>query len=170
MFFFFLGLIPVCVMRQKARKDWDALFIIWKNGQAKFMWLLLKHFAHINVKPSSLLRAHFWLFIFFIVILWFIIIFKLPEKFIVKRQAIEPVVTSASGPLVTKGTDVSWGLEGARFQFKLFHFSNHSEIWQAILQQRCRDACQIAERYGHNNVQSRRFGASWDLLVRRLIA
>ena len=28
-------------------------------------------------------------------------------------------------------------------------FSNRSEIWQAPRQQRCRDACQISERYDH---------------------
>ena len=36
-------------------------------------------------------------------------------------------------------------------------FSNRSEIWQALRQRRCRDACQIAERYDHYNIHF----ASW---------
>ena len=35
--------------------------------------------------------------------------------------------------------------------------SNRSEIWQAPRQQRCRDACQISERYDHYNIRSRDF-------------
>ena len=34
-------------------------------------------------------------------------------------------------------------------------FFNRSQILQAPWQQRCRDACQISERYDHYNVQSR---------------
>ena len=37
-------------------------------------------------------------------------------------------------------------------------------------QQRCRDACQIAERYDHYNIQSRGFETSRDLSIRRLTA
>ena len=47
-------------------------------------------------------------------------------------------------------------------------FSNRSEIWQAPRQQRRRDACQIAERYGNYNIQSCGFEASRDLVPRRL--
>ena len=36
-------------------------------------------------------------------------------------------------------------------------FSNRSEIGQVPGQQRCRDACQISERYNHCNTQSRGF-------------
>ena len=49
-------------------------------------------------------------------------------------------------------------------------FSNRSQIWQAPRQQRCRDACQISERYDHYNIQSRGFETSRDLAVRRLTA
>ena len=34
------------------------------------------------------------------------------------------------------------------------NFSNRSEIWQASRQQRCRDACQFSELYGHYNNHS----------------
>ena len=47
-------------------------------------------------------------------------------------------------------------------------FSNHSWIWQAPRQQRCRDSCQILERYDHYNIQSRGFETLRDLAVRRL--
>ena len=50
--------------------------------------------------------------------------------------------------------------EAARFRFKL---SNHFKIWQALLQHRCRDACQISKRYDHYNIQSRGFETSRDL-------
>ena len=49
-------------------------------------------------------------------------------------------------------------------------FSNSSEIWQASRQQRCQVACQISERCDHDNIQSRGFGTSRDLAVRRLTA
>ena len=48
-------------------------------------------------------------------------------------------------------------------------FFSHPEIWQAPRQQRCRDACQISERYDHCNIQSRGFETSQDLRVRRLL-
>ena len=41
--------------------------------------------------------------------------------------------------------------------FKLF---NRSEIWQTFRQHRCRDACQISERYDHFNTHSRGFETS----------
>ena len=47
---------------------------------------------------------------------------------------------------------ISWSIEAVRFGLD---FSNHSEIWQAPRQQRCRVACQISERYEHYNTQSR---------------
>ena len=45
-------------------------------------------------------------------------------------------------------------------------FFNHSEIWQAPRQQRCRDACQISKRYDHNSQSdgfeiSRHFTLRW---------
>ena len=46
-------------------------------------------------------------------------------------------------------------------------FSNRFEISQAPRQQRCRDTCQISERYDHYNTQSRGFEPSRDLAVRR---
>ena len=55
---------------------------------------------------------------------------------------------------------ISWSLEATRFRFRL---SNHSEIRQ----QRCRDACQIPERYDYSNIQSWGFETSPDLAVRR---
>ena len=36
-------------------------------------------------------------------------------------------------------------------------FSNRFEIWQAPRQQRCRDACQILQRYDDYNIQYRSF-------------
>ena len=39
-------------------------------------------------------------------------------------------------------------------------FSNRSEIWQTRREQRCRNACQISERYDNNNIQSPGFEAS----------
>ena len=50
------------------------------------------------------------------------------------------------------------------------NFPIHSEIWQAPLPQRCRDAYQISERYDQYNIQSRVFETSQDLAVRRLTA
>ena len=38
---------------------------------------------------------------------------------------------------------------------------NHSDIWQVVRQQDCRDAGQISERYDHYNIQSRGFKTSW---------
>ena len=55
----------------------------------------------------------------------------------------------------------SWSIEAA-------NFSNRSEIWQEPRQQRCRDACQIADGYDHFNIQSLGFETSRDLAVRRL--
>ena len=49
-------------------------------------------------------------------------------------------------------------------------FSNHSEIWQASRQQRCRDASQISELYDRYNIQTHGFETSRDLDVRRLAA
>ena len=50
------------------------------------------------------------------------------------------------------------------------NFSNRSDNWQAPRQQRCRDACQISERYNHYNTQSRGFETSLNLAIRRLTA
>ena len=47
-------------------------------------------------------------------------------------------------------------------------FSNRSEIWPALRQQRCWDAYQISERYDHYNTQSRGFEISRGLAVRHL--
>ena len=47
-------------------------------------------------------------------------------------------------------------------------FSNCSEIWQAPQQQCCWDACQFWDWHNDYNIQSRGFGTSWDLAVRRL--
>ena len=44
-------------------------------------------------------------------------------------------------------------------------FSNRSVIRQARRQQRCREACQISERYDHYNIGSRGFETSRDLTV-----
>ena len=62
---------------------------------------------------------------------------------------------------------ISWSLEAARLVFRLF---NRSGIWKAHRQQRCRDACQVTERYIHNNFQSPGFNTSRHLAVKRLIA
>ena len=43
----------------------------------------------------------------------------------------------------------SWSPEAARFK----SIYNHSEIWEAPRQERCRDVCQISERYDHHNIQ-----------------
>ena len=51
-----------------------------------------------------------------------------------------------------------------------FDLSNCSEIWQAPRQQRCRDVCQISERYDNYNIQSHGFETSRDLAVKRLTA
>ena len=70
-------------------------------------------------------------------------------------------IDSTNGRLTSKSREVSkprdWGL----------NFANHSDIWQAPRQQRCRDACQISERYDHYNIQSPGFETSRDLAVRR---
>ena len=75
-----------------------------------------------------------------------------------------PGLDSLSGRFITRSREVSkprdWGLD----------FFKRSEIWQAPRQQRCRDACQISERYDHYNIQSPDFETSRDLAVRRLTA
>ena len=43
---------------------------------------------------------------------------------------------------------------------------SRSGIWQAPRQQRCRDACQISERFDHYDIKSRGFETSRDLAVR----
>ena len=45
-------------------------------------------------------------------------------------------------------------------------FSNRSEIRQTPRQQRCRDACPIAERYDHGNTHFRAFETSRDFGVK----
>ena len=62
---------------------------------------------------------------------------------------------------------ISRSLEAVRLGLVFF---NRSEIWQAHRQQRCRDACQISERYNHYNTQSRSFDTLRDLPVKRLTA
>ena len=52
----------------------------------------------------------------------------------------------------------------------VLYFSNRSEIWQAPQQQRCRDACQISERYDHYNIKSHGFENSPDFAARHLTA
>ena len=52
---------------------------------------------------------------------------------------------------------------------RTFYLSDLSVIWQAPRQQYCRGACQISERYGHYNTQSRGFETSRDLVVIRLV-
>ena len=70
-------------------------------------------------------------------------------------------IHSGDGRLPVKSREVSKPGDSA------VDFSNRSEIWQAPRRQRCRDACQISERYYHYNTQSRGFGTSWDLALRR---
>ena len=62
---------------------------------------------------------------------------------------------------------MSSSLEAARFGFSFF---NRPENLQGPRQHRCRDACQIAEWYHDYNIQSRGFGTSRDVAVRRLTA
>ena len=47
--------------------------------------------------------------------------------------------------------------------------SDRSEIWQTLRRHRCRCACQTSKRCDDSNCQSRGFGTSRDLKVRRLI-
>ena len=47
---------------------------------------------------------------------------------------------------------ISWSRE-----IQVYAFSKRSEILQAPRQQRCRDACQISERYDYHNIQFRGF-------------
>ena len=58
---------------------------------------------------------------------------------------------------------ISWSLEAARFEFKLFQ-----SLWN--LAGTSAAACQISERYDHWNIQSLGFETSRDLAVRRLTA
>ena len=62
---------------------------------------------------------------------------------------------------------ISWSIEAARFRFRIFQ-----SLWNltGTLAAALRDACQISERYAHNNIQSRGFQISRDLAVRRLTA
>ena len=59
---------------------------------------------------------------------------------------------------------ISRSLEATIVWFRLFQ-----SLWnlQEPRQQRCRDACQISERYEHYTIQSRGFETSRDLTVRR---
>ena len=50
-----------------------------------------------------------------------------------------------------------------------FELSDRSEIWQAVQQHCCRDACQLSKRCDDLNYQSRVFETSRDLTTRRLI-
>ena len=74
-----------------------------------------------------------------------------------------------SGPLFTKRTDVL-RQDLAKSWDSGLNLSHCSEIWLAPRQHRCRDACQILERYDHYNNQSRGFETSRDLAIRRLTA
>ena len=55
----------------------------------------------------------------------------------------------ADGRLTARSREVSKPRDSA------LNLSNRSEIWLAPRQQRCRDTCQISERYDHYNIQSR---------------
>ena len=75
-----------------------------------------------------------------------------------------------TGPLFTKPTDVLNTVrsrKASKPRDSCLDFSNRSEIWQAPRHQRCRDTCQISERYDHDNIQSCGFKTSRDLTVRR---
>ena len=85
------------------------------------------------------------------------------------------VVTDSSaswsnpGPLSTKQTGVfpqNVHKKVSKPRHLCLKFSNRSEIWQALRQQRCRGTCQISELYGHYNTQCRGFETSRYLTVR----
>ena len=57
-----------------------------------------------------------------------------------------------------------WGLEAAIFGFRIFQSLGNSHR-----QRRCRDACQISERYDHYNIQSRCLETWRDLMERRSV-
>ena len=66
------------------------------------------------------------------------------------RQVInQDFIHWADGRLTARAREVS------RPQDPSSDCPSRSVIWQAYRQQRCRDACQIAGRYDHNNTQSR---------------
>ena len=72
--------------------------------------------------------------------------------------------------MISRDLNLRWVSDGYAILHKAPDFSNCAEIWQAPRQQRCRDACQISERYNHHNIQSSGFEASQDLTVRPQIA
>ena len=64
----------------------------------------------------------------------------------------------ADGRLTARSSEVSKPWDSG------LNFSNRSEIWQALWQHRCRDACRISERYDYYNIHSRGFETCHDIL------
>ena len=73
------------------------------------------------------------------------------------------------------------GVKGGINRWESFHknskpwdsgsdLSNQAEIWEALQQHRCRDACQISERYNQYDTQSRGFETSRYFVARCLTA
>ena len=77
------------------------------------------------------------------------------------REVIWTSIHLADGRLTARSPEVSKPRDSC------FGLSKRFEIWHAPLQQCCRDACQISERYDHHNTQSQGFDTSRYLTVRR---
>ena len=72
----------------------------------------------------------------------------------------------APGPLFTKWMDIlpARSDEVWKLRDSSLDFFNHSEIWRAPRQHRCRNACQISEWYDHYSIQSCGFETSNKIL------
>ena len=73
-------------------------------------------------------------------------------------------IYSLTGHLTARSREVSKPRDSS------LDFSNRSDLWQTPRQRRCRDACEISERYDYYYIKSRRFETSRDLAVRRYAA